>query len=140
MKEIFKEFKEFAIKGNMIDMAVGIVIGGAFGTIVKSLVDDIIMPVIGSISKGVDFSNLFVTLGDGEFTTIAQAKEAGIATLNYGLFINAMIAFIIVAFALFVLVKAINQLKRKEEAKPSAPPAPSAQEILLTEIRDLLKK
>ena len=137
---LIQEFREFAIKGNMIDMAVGIIIGAAFGAVVSSLVDDIFMPIIGLIIGGIDFSNLFVTLGDGEFATIDQAKEAGIATWNIGLFINAIIKFVIVAFALFILVKGINQMRRKEEAVPEVPPAPPEDVKLLTEIRDLLKK
>lgn len=135
---MLKEFKEFAVKGNMIDMAVGIIIGAAFGAIVSSLVDDIFMPIIGIIIGGIDFSNWFIALGKGSFATIAQAKEAGVATLNIGLFINAVIKFLIVAFALFILIKAINAAKKKEEA-PAAPAAPSSEEVLLAEIRDLLK-
>jgi len=134
-----KEFKEFAVKGNVVDMAVGIIIGGAFGTIVKSLVSDVIMPPIGLMMGGVDFSNLFVVLGEGSFESLDAAKEAGAATINYGVFINNVISFLIVAFAVFLLVKAINNLKRKEEAKPAPPPGPSAEEKLLGEIRDVLK-
>jgi len=135
-----KEFKEFAVKGNVVDMAVGIIIGGAFGTIVKSLVSDVIMPPIGLLMGGVDFSNLFMVLGDGTFESLDAAKEAGAATINYGVFINNVISFLIVAFAVFLLVKAINNLKRKEEAKPAPPPGPSAEEKLLGEIRDVLKQ
>ena len=137
---MIKEFKEFAVKGNVVDMAVGIIIGGAFGTIVKSLVSDVIMPPIGKLMGGVDFSNLFVVLGEGSFDSLDKAKEAGAATINYGVFINNVISFLIVAFAVFLLVKSINSLKRKEEEKPAAPPKPSAEETLLTEIRDLLKR
>jgi len=122
---MFKEFKEFAVKGNVVDMAVGIIIGGAFGTIVKSLVADIIMPPVGLLLGGVDFAELFVVLKPGEggeaLATIAQAKEAGAVTLNYGLFINSVISFLIVAFAVFHLVKQINKLKQKEEAPPAEP-------------------
>jgi large conductance mechanosensitive channel len=135
-----KEFKEFAVKGNVVDMAVGIIIGGAFGTIVKSLVADVIMPPIGLLLGGVDFSNLFAVLGEGSFESLDAAKEAGAATINYGVFINNVISFLIVAFAVFLLVKGINSLKRKEEEKPPAPPKPSAEETLLGEIRDLLKQ
>jgi large conductance mechanosensitive channel len=135
-----KEFKEFAVKGNVVDMAVGIIIGGAFGTIVKSLVSDVIMPPIGLLMGGVDFSNLFMVLGDGSYESLDAAKEAGAATINYGIFINNVISFLIVAFAVFLLVKGINNLKRKEEAKPAPPPGPSAEEKLLGEIRDLLKQ
>lgn len=137
---MLKEFREFALKGNMVDMAVGIIIGAAFGAVVSSLVDDVFMPIIGLLIGGVDFSNWFVVLGEGSFATIEQAKEAGVATLNVGLFINAIIKFVIIAFALFVLIKAMNALKRKEEEKPKAPAEPPAQEKLLTEIRDLLAK
>jgi large conductance mechanosensitive channel len=135
-----KEFKEFAVKGNVVDMAVGIIIGGAFGTIVKSLVADVIMPPIGLLLGGVDFGNLFFVLGEGSYESLDAAKEAGAATVNYGVFINNVISFLIVAFAVFLLVKSINSLKRKEEAKPAPPPKPSAEETLLGEIRDLLKQ
>lgn len=135
-----KEFKEFAVKGNVVDMAVGIIIGGAFGTIVKSLVSDVLMPPIGKLMGGVDFSNLFVVLGEGSFESLDAAKEAGAATINYGVFINNVISFLIVAFAVFLLVKAINNLKRKEEEKPAPPPGPSAEEKVLIEIRDLMKQ
>jgi large conductance mechanosensitive channel len=137
---MISEFKTFAVKGNVVDMAVGIIIGGAFGTIVKSLVADVIMPPVGMLLGGVDFSNLFMVLGDGSFESLEAAKEAGAATINYGVFLNNVISFLIVAFAVFLLVKSINSLKRKEEAKPAAPPKPSAEETLLAEIRDLLKK
>jgi large conductance mechanosensitive channel len=134
-----KEFKEFAVKGNVVDMAVGIIIGGAFGTIVKSLVADVIMPPIGLLLGGVDFSNLFMVLGEGSYESLDLAKEAGAATINYGVFINNVISFLIVAFAVFLLIKGINSMKRKEEEKPAPPPGPSAEEKLLTEIRDVLK-
>lgn len=121
---IIKEFREFAMRGNVIDMAVGIIIGGAFGTIVKSVVDDVIMPPIGLAMGGVDFAEKFMLLksgGDGAATyaTLAAAKEAGAVTLNYGLFVNAVISFVIVAFALFMLIKAMNQLKREQVAAPA---------------------
>lgn len=137
---MIQEFKTFAVKGNVVDMAVGIIIGGAFGTIVKSLVADVIMPPVGLLLGGVDFANLFVVLGEGSFETLAEATEAGAATINYGLFINNVISFLIVAFAVFLLVKGMNAARRKEEEKPAAPPAPPAQEVLLAEIRDLLKQ
>jgi large conductance mechanosensitive channel len=138
---MLKEFKEFALKGNVVDLAVGIIIGAAFTAIVSSLVDDIIMPPIGLLTGGVDFSQLFVVLkGDGPYNTIQQAKEAGAVTWNVGLFINAIIKFLIVAFAVFLLVKAINKLTRKQAAKaPDAPPPPE-DVVLLREIRDLLAK
>jgi large conductance mechanosensitive channel len=141
---MLKEFKDFAVKGNMLDMAVGIVIGAAFSAIVSSLVDDVIMPPIGLVLGGVDFADFFVVLKggatSGPFATVALAKEAGAVTWNIGLFINAIIKFLIVAFALFMVVKAMNKLKREQEAAPSAPAAPPAEQVLLTEIRDLLKK
>ena len=110
---MLKEFKEFAIKGNMIDMAIGIIIGAAFSTVVKSLVDDIIMPVFGKLTGGVDFANLFFVLGKGDFETLTEAKEVGAATINYGVFINAIVAFLIVAWVLFIIIKAVNKMKRK---------------------------
>lgn len=121
---MLQEFKEFALKGNVVDMAVGIIIGGAFGTIVKSVVDDVIMPPIGLAMGGVDFSEKFLLLkpgGDGAaaYATLAAAKEAGAVTLNYGLFVNAVISFVIVAFALFMLIKAMNKLKREQAAPPA---------------------
>ena len=137
---IVKEFQEFAVKGNVVDMAVGIIIGGAFGTIVKSLVNDVIMPPIGLALGGVDFSNLFVNLGEGKFDSLAAAQEAGAPVIAYGSFINNVISFLIVAFAVFLLVKGVNSLKKKEEEKPAEPEAPPADVALLTEIRDLLAK
>lgn len=114
--KMIKEFKEFAVKGNMIDMAIGIVIGAAFGTVIKSLVDDIIMPVVGMLTGGVDFSNLFILLGEGSYETLEAAKAAGVATVNYGLFINALVAFLIIAWVLFMVIKAMNKMKREEPA------------------------
>jgi len=140
MKKFLGEFKTFAMKGNVIDLAIGVVIGAAFGKIVTSLVNDIIMPPIGKVLGGVDFSNLFVTLGDGTYDSLAAAQEAGAATLNYGLFINTVLNFLIVGFAIFILIKQINKLKKKEEDAPSTPPKPTREEELLTEIRDLLKQ
>ena len=136
---IVKEFKEFAVKGNAVDMAVGMIVGAAFGKIVSSLVDDIVMPPIGKIMGNVDFSDLFINLGEKQYTSLAQAKEAGAATINYGVFVNHAVSFLIVAFCVFLLVKGINSLKRKEEEKPAEPEAPPKQEVLLEEIRDLLK-
>jgi large conductance mechanosensitive channel len=133
---MFKEFREFAVRGNVIDMAVGIIIGAAFGTIVKSLVSDVIMPPIGLLLGNVDFTNFFITLSGPAQPTLEAAKKAGAVTLNYGAFINTVISFIIVAFCVFLLVKQMNRLKKKEEEKPAEPPK---QEVLLEEIRDLLK-
>ena len=137
---MMKEFKAFAMRGNVVDMAVGIIIGGAFGKIISSVVNDVLMPPIGKLMGGVDFSNLFFTLGAEQYTTLDAAKAAGAATVNYGIFINSVINFIIVALCVFLMVKALNTAKKKEAAAPSAPPAPPREEVLLTEIRDLLKK
>ena len=135
-----KEFKEFAMKGNVMDMAVGVIIGGAFGKIISSLVDDVLMPVIGKLTGGVSFVDLFVTLGDGNYKTLAAAKEAGAAVFAYGQFIQNIVDFLIVAFCIFLMLKGINKMNRKkEEPAPEAPKGPT-QEELLAEIRDLLKK
>ncbi len=135
------EFKEFAMKGNVMDMAVGVIIGGAFGKIVSSLVDDVLMPIIGKLTGGVSFVDLFVNLGDGDYKTLAEAKEAGAAVLAYGQFIQNIIDFLIVAFCIFLMIKAMNKLNRKkaEPEQPAAPAGPT-QEELLAEIRDLLKQ
>ena len=122
----FKEFKEFAMKGNVMDMAVGVIIGGAFGKIVTSLVDDVLMPAIGTLTGGVDFSNLAVTFGD--------------ANLKYGSFIQNIIDFLIIAFCIFLMIKGMNKLSKIKEEEPAAPAEPSNEEKLLSEIRDLLKK
>jgi large conductance mechanosensitive channel len=120
---MLKEFKEFAMRGNVVDMAVGIIIGGAFGTIVKSLVDDVLMPPIGLLLGGVDFSNLFVVLKEGAtpgpYAALADAKGAGAVSINYGVFLNGVIGFLIVAFAVFLLIRAINAMRRREEAAPA---------------------
>ncbi len=137
---IIKEFKEFSIKGNMVDMAVGIIIGGAFGKIITSLVNDIIMPPIGMLFGKVNFTELFLNLEGGEFESLAAAREAGAPVLAYGSFIQTFIDFLIIAFAIFMMIKAMNRMRKKQEAAPAPPPEPSAQEKLLTEIRDLLKK
>lgn len=122
---MLKEFREFAMKGNVVDMAVGIIIGGAFGTIVKSMVDDVIMPPIGLVLGGVDFSNLFVLLKEGSapapYSSLAEAQAAGAVTLNLGVFLNAVISFLIVAFAVFLLIKSMNRLKREEAPAPVLP-------------------
>nr|WP_298135936.1 large-conductance mechanosensitive channel protein MscL [uncultured Pseudomonas sp.] len=129
---ILSEFKAFAVKGNVVDMAVGIIIGAAFGKIVSSFVGDIVMPPLGVLIGGVDFSDLAIVLR-------AATEEAPAVTLSYGKFIQTVVDFLIVAFAIFVGVKALNRLKREEAAAPSLPPAPSPEEVLLSEIRDLLK-
>lgn len=138
---MFKEFKEFAIKGNVVDLAVGVIIGAAFGNIVKSLVDDIIMPPIGFIMGNVDFQNLFVvikkgTLNAGPYQTLKEASEAGAVLIKYGSFINTVVSFLIVAFAVFILVKQLNKLQK---STPAPAPGPTPEQKLLTEIRDLLK-
>ena len=129
---MMSEFKDFAMKGNVVDMAVGIVIGGAFGNIVSSFVADVLMPPIGLLLGNVDFSDLGVTLQ-------AAAEGAEAVTLRYGVFIQTVVDFVIIAFAIFMVVKAMNSMKKKEEEKPAAPPAPSKEEVLLTEIRDALR-
>ncbi|XZG71528.1 large conductance mechanosensitive channel protein MscL [Chitinibacteraceae bacterium HSL-7] len=141
---MLQEFKKFAMRGNVVDLAVGVIIGAAFGKIVDSLVKDVIMPPIGLILGKVDFSNLYLLLKDGTtagpYATLKAAQEAGAVTINYGNFINASISFLIVAFAVFLLIKAINKLQTEQEAAPAAP-APTPEEVvLLREIRDSLKK
>ena len=135
---MLKEFKEFALKGNMVDLAIGVIIGAAFGGLVNSIVEDILMPIVGLVTGGIDFSNMFVQLaGEGTATTLAQAKEQG-ATLAYGNFFTLLINFLIVAWVLFMVVKAMNRLKRKEEEKPAEVAKVPRDEQLLEEIRDLL--
>ncbi|MCK9261087.1 MAG: large conductance mechanosensitive channel protein MscL [Azoarcus sp.] len=137
---IIKEFKEFAMKGNVIDLAVGVIIGGAFGKIVDSLVKDIVMPIVGRLIGGVDFGQLYINLGSEAFDTLAAAEKAGAPLIKYGSFINTSINFLIIAFAIFIAIKAINKLKRAEPAAP-AEPAPEPEDIkLLREIRDSLKQ
>lgn len=126
MASFIQEFKQFAMKGNVMDMAVGVIIGGAFGKIVSSLVDDVLMPVIGVITGGIDFSDLSVKIGD--------------ATVKYGMFVQNIIDFIIIAFCIFLMIKGMNKLSKKKEEAPAAPPAPSKEEVLLGEIRDILKE
>ena len=135
------EFKEFAMKGNVMDMAVGVIIGGAFGKIVTSLVNDVLMPVVSLATGGIDFTNLFINLGEGSYSTLAQAQEAGASVFAYGSFIQNVVDFLIVAFCIFLMLKGINKLNRKKEEpapEPEAPKGPT-QEELLAEIRDLLK-
>lgn len=141
---MFKEFKEFAMRGNVLDLAVGIIIGAAFGAIVNSLVADVLMPPLGLAIGNVDFANLFAVLKEGAtpgpYASVAAAKAAGAVTINYGLFLNAIIQFVIQAFAIFMVVKAMNRMKKAEAAAPSAPPPPPRSEVLLEEIRNLLAK
>jgi large conductance mechanosensitive channel len=139
-KTMLQEFKKFAMRGNVVDMAVGIIIGAAFGKIVSSLVSDIIMPPIGMIMGNVDFSQLFINISGGEYATLAAAQEAGAATINYGVFINTVLDFVIVAFAIFMVIRGMNNMKKKEEEKPAEPAKPSEEVLLLQEIRDALKK
>jgi len=137
---MLQEFKEFIARGSVIDLAVGVVVGAAFTAIVNSLVNDILMPPLGLLIGGIDFSSFFVTLkGTGGYPSLEAAKAAGAVTLNYGQFVNAVIRFLIVAFAIFVIVKQVNRMYRKPAAPP-APATPPAQEVLLTEIRDILKQ
>jgi large conductance mechanosensitive channel len=137
---MLKEFRDFAMKGNVVDLAVAVIIGAAFGAIVTSLVGDIIMPLIGRITGSLDFSNYFLPLTDKvTATNLADAKKQG-AVLAYGSFLTLVVNFLIVAFALFMVIRAMSKLKRHEETKPAEPPKPSAEVVLLTEIRDLLKK
>ena len=139
-RKMLTEFREFAMKGNVVDLAVGVIIGAAFGAIVTSLVGDIIMPIIGAITGGLDFSNYFTGLSKAvTATNLADAKKQG-AVLAWGNFLTLTLNFLIVAFVLFMVIRAMNQFKRKEEVKPAEPPKPSAEAVLLTEIRDLLKK
>lgn len=140
MSGFFEEFKEFAMRGNVVDLAVGIVIGVAFGAIVDSLVNDVIMPPIGLITGNVDFSNLFVNLSGQDYASLTAAREAGAPVIAYGSFINAVINFIIVAFAIFLVVKGMNRLRRQQEQAPEETPVPPRQETLLEEIRDILKQ
>lgn len=141
---MLKEFKEFAVRGNVVDLAVGIIIGGAFGKIVDSLVKDVIMPPIGLVLGNVDFSNLFLVLKEGAksvgpYETLKAAQDAGAVTVNVGIFINAIIGFLIVAFAVFLLIKGINRMKREQAAAPAEPPPTPEEIVLLREIRDSLK-
>ena len=137
---MFQEFKDFAMRGNVVDLAVGFILGGAFSTIVKSLVDDILMPPLGLLLGGVDFTNLYISLSGGDYPSLEAAQEAGAVTINYGLFINNIIAFVILAFALFLIIKGMNKLQKKAEEAPAEPAAPPREQVLLEEIRDLLKK
>ena len=141
---MIKEFKDFAMRGNVVDLAVGVIIGAAFGKIVDSLVKDVIMPPIGVLLGKVDFSNLFVILSQpatpGDYATVEAAQKAGAVTLNYGIFINVCISFVIVAWAVFLMIKLMNRLKREEPAAPTVPAEPSEEVKLLREIRDALSK
>lgn len=138
---VLNEFKAFALRGNVVDMAVGIIIGAAFGKIVQSFVADIVLPPIGMLTGGVDFSELFINLGNAQYATLAEAQEAGAPTLNYGLFINNVLDFLIVAFAIFIGIRYMNSLKKQAAPEQDAPtPSKPDDVLLLEEIRDLLKK
>lgn len=136
---MLQEFKEFIMKGNVVDLAVGIVIGAAFTTIVSSLVEDIIMPPIGLILGGIDFSNIFIALDGGDYASLAALEEAGAPAIKIGKFINAVINFLIVGFAIFLVVKQVNRFRKDEEEAPAEPAEPPRQEVLLEEIRDAIK-
>jgi len=135
---MLQEFKKFAMRGNVVDMAVGIIIGASFGKIISSLVNDVIMPPIGLVMGQVDFSQLFINLSGTSYETLALAREAGAPTINYGVFLNNVLDFVIVAFAIFMVIRGMNKLQKKEEEKPAEPPKPSEEVRLLTEIRDAL--
>jgi large conductance mechanosensitive channel len=137
---MWKEFREFISRGSVVDLAVGIIIGAAFTAVVTSLVNDVIMPPIGYALGGVDFSDYFVNLSGGDYSSLEAAKSAGAAVIAYGAFINAIITFLVVAAVVFMLVKAINRVRRQEAQKPAEPPAPTREEQVLIEIRELLKR
>jgi large conductance mechanosensitive channel len=136
---MFKEFRQFALRGNVIDLAIGVIVGAAFTSIVNSLVKDIITPPLGLITGGLDFTNIFITLKGDAYTTLAEATKAGAVTVNVGIFLNALISFLIVAFVLFLVVRSVNRLFAKKEI-PAVPAAPPEDIVLLREIRDLLKQ
>ncbi len=132
------DFQKFIMRGNVVDLAIGVVVGAAFSSIVNSAVKDLLTPILGLLTGGVDFSNIFITLKGPVKDTLAEAQKAGAVTVNVGLFLNAVLQFLIIAFFIFWVMRLVGKLHRKEEAQPSAPPAPSKEEVLLTEIRDLL--
>jgi large conductance mechanosensitive channel len=136
---VLKEFREFALKGNMVDLAIGVIIGAAFGGLVQSVVNDLLMPVIGLATGGVDFTQMYVQMSGAPAATLEEARKVG-ATLAYGNFITLLINFLIVAWVLFMVVKAMNRMKRQPQPAPAVPPAPTREEVLLAEIRDLLAK
>ena len=138
---MLKEFKEFINRGSVMDLAIGVIIGGAFGKIIDSLVGNVIMPIVSKvILRGVSFENAMISLDGNHYATLEEAKAAGAAVISYGNFLQVIINFVIIAFVLFLIVKGLNNMKKKQEAAPAAPPAPSNEEKLLTEIRDLLRK
>lgn len=137
---MIQEFKSFIMRGNVVDLAVAVIMGAAFGAIVTSLVNDVVMPPIGILTGGIDFGELYINLSGADYPSLAAAQEAGAATINYGQFINTVINFLVVAAAIFVMIRILNKAKRKEEAVPDTPPPRPPQEVLLEEIRDLLKQ
>jgi large conductance mechanosensitive channel len=137
---MLKEFREFIAHGNAIDLAVGVIIGAAFTAIVNSLVGEVIMPVLGYVTQGIDFSNLFFVIGGGDYPNLKAAKDAGVPAIGYGVFLNAVVNFLIVSFVIFMIVRAINRLRRKQEAAAAAAPPATKSEVLLEDIRDILKK
>ena len=137
---MFQEFKTFIMRGNVLDLAVAVIIGAAFGAIVTSLVNDIIMPPVGILLGGVDFTNLYINLSGGSYDSLAAAQEAGAATINYGVFINTIIRFLIIAFAIFMIVRIANRMEKEKQEAPPPPPELSSEEKLLAEIRDLLRE
>ena len=139
MSGFFREFQEFALRGNVVDLAIGIIIGVAFGAVVNSLVEDVIMPPLGLIIGNVDFADLFINLSGQDYVSLAAAREAGAPVIAYGAFINVVINFVVVALAVFLLVKGMNRLRRKQEQAPEELAVPPRQEVLLEEIRDILK-
>lgn len=136
---MLEEFKSFAMRGNVVDMAVGIIIGGAFGKIISSFVSDVLMPPIGMLLGNVDFSQLFINLSDKTYESLTLAQEAGAPTINYGVFLNTVLDFLIIAFAIFMVIRGMNKMKKKEEEKPAEPAKPSEEVQLLSEIRDALR-
>ncbi len=136
---MLREFKEFALRGNVVDMAVGIIIGAAFSKIVTSLVNDVVMPPMGLLLGNVDFSQLYLNLSEGDYPSLVAAQAAGAATVNYGLFINTVLDFLILALVIFLVIRGMNRMQRKAEASPTEEPKPSAEVQLLAEIRDALK-
>lgn len=137
---MLKEFKAFIQRGNVMDLAVAVIIGAAFGAIVSSFVNDIIMPILGLLTGGISFDNLFIALDGGNYATLAAAQEAGAATLRYGIFFNAVLNFLVIAFVIFMIVRTVNNMKKAEPEAPPPPPEPSSEEKLLREIRDLLAR
>ncbi len=137
---MLKEFRDFIMRGNVLDLAVAVIIGAAFNSVVNSLVNDVIMPPIGWILGGVDFSNLFIDLSGKGYASLVAAEEAGAPIIKYGLFVNNVINFLIIAFVIFMIIKQVNRMQKPKEEAPAAPPEPTAEEKLLAEIRDLLKE